>query len=149
MNCIKGNDCLVSIEPDLKCQTPLEKNHYGDVIMGAIASQITSLTVVYSIDYYSDVDQRKHQSSASLAFVQRIHRGPGIHLFCFVLFLFVLGDSFRTTNEINETLHIERRLFKSWNILHLWFDLYLNYSGVEAHTRYGKGVIFNFGFTFI
>ena len=43
--------------------------------MGAIASQITSLTIVYS-DVYSDVDQRKHQSSASLAFVQGIHRRP-------------------------------------------------------------------------
>ena len=43
--------------------------------MGAIASQITSLTIVYSI-VYSDVDQRKHQSSASLAFVRGIHRGP-------------------------------------------------------------------------
>ena len=36
--------------------------------MGAIASQITSLTIVYSTAY-SDADQRKHQSSASLAFV--------------------------------------------------------------------------------
>ena len=35
--------------------------------MGAIASQITSLTIVYST-VYSDADQRKHQSSASLAF---------------------------------------------------------------------------------
>ena len=37
--------------------------------MSAIASQITSLTIVYSI-VYSDADQRKHQSSASLAFVR-------------------------------------------------------------------------------
>ena len=37
--------------------------------MGAITSQITSLTNVYST-VYSDADQRKHQSSASLAFVQ-------------------------------------------------------------------------------
>ena len=43
--------------------------------MGAIVSQITSLTVVYSI-VYSDADQRKHQSSALLAFVRGIHRGP-------------------------------------------------------------------------
>ena len=43
--------------------------------MGAIASQITSLTIVYSTDY-SDADQRKLQSSTSLAFVQGIHRGP-------------------------------------------------------------------------
>ena len=49
--------------------------HYGDAIMDAIASQITSLTIVYSI-VYSDADQRKHQSSASLAFVRGIHRGP-------------------------------------------------------------------------
>ena len=49
--------------------------HYNDIIMGAIASQITSLTIVYSI-VYSDADQRKHQSSASLAFVRGIHRGP-------------------------------------------------------------------------
>ena len=41
--------------------------------MDRIASQITSLTIVYSI-IYSDADQRKHQSSASLAFVRGIHR---------------------------------------------------------------------------
>ena len=40
-----------------------------------MASQITSLTIVYST-VYSDADQRKHQSSASLAFVWGIHRGP-------------------------------------------------------------------------
>ena len=49
--------------------------HYTDVIMGAIASQITNLTIVYST-VYSDADQRKHHSSASLAFVWGIHRGP-------------------------------------------------------------------------
>ena len=49
--------------------------HYGDVIMGPIATQITSLTIVYST-VYSDADQRKHQSSALLAFVRGIHRGP-------------------------------------------------------------------------
>ena len=47
--------------------------HYDDVIMTTMASQITSLTVVYSI-VYSGVDQRKCQSSASLAFVRGIHR---------------------------------------------------------------------------
>ena len=43
--------------------------------MDAIASQITSLTIDYSI-VYSDADHRKHQSSASLAFVRGIHQGP-------------------------------------------------------------------------
>ena len=47
--------------------------HYDDVIMSTMASQITSLTIVYST-VYSDADQRKHQSSASLAFVWGIHR---------------------------------------------------------------------------
>ena len=43
--------------------------------MDAIASRITSLTIIYST-VYSDADQRKHQSSASLAFVRGIHRWP-------------------------------------------------------------------------
>ena len=43
-----------------------QSSHYNDVMMTTIASQITSLTVVCST-VYSDADQRKHQSSASLA----------------------------------------------------------------------------------
>ena len=50
-------------------------NTYIDVIMTRKATQITSFTVVYST-VYSDADQIKHQSSASLAFVWGIHRGP-------------------------------------------------------------------------
>ena len=49
--------------------------HYTDVKMGAMASQITSLTIVFSTVYFC-TDQRKHQSSASLAFVRGIHRRP-------------------------------------------------------------------------
>ena len=49
--------------------------HYHDVIMGPIASQITSLTIVYST-VYSDADQRKYQCSASLAFVWGFNRRP-------------------------------------------------------------------------
>ena len=49
--------------------------HYDDVIMGARASQITSLVIVYST-VCSGADQSKHQRSASLAFVWGIHRGP-------------------------------------------------------------------------
>ena len=43
--------------------------------MSTMASQITGLMIVYSI-VYSGADQRKHQGSASLAFVRRIHRWP-------------------------------------------------------------------------
>ena len=49
--------------------------HYCDVIMGMMASQITSLTIVYSI-VHSGADQRILQSSVSLAFVWGIHRWP-------------------------------------------------------------------------
>ena len=66
---------------------PKGKSHYCDVLMGATASRITSLTIVYSsvssqitsltivyLSVSSGTDQRKHQSSASLAFVRGIHR---------------------------------------------------------------------------
>ena len=49
--------------------------HYSGVIKGEMASQLTGLTIVYST-IYSGADQRKHQSSASLAFVRGIHRWP-------------------------------------------------------------------------
>ena len=49
--------------------------HCNDVITGAMASHITSITIVYS-SFYSDADQRKHQRSTSLAFVRGIHWGP-------------------------------------------------------------------------
>ena len=48
---------------------------YNDVVVGAIASRITSLTIVIST-VYLDTDQRKHQSSASLAFVRGIYPKP-------------------------------------------------------------------------
>ena len=51
------------------------QTHYSDVIMSTMASQITSLMILYST-VYSGPDQRKHQSSASLAFVRGIHRSP-------------------------------------------------------------------------
>ena len=49
--------------------------HYNDVILSAMASQITSLTIVYST-VYSRRRSKKRQSSASLAFVTGIHRRP-------------------------------------------------------------------------
>ena len=49
--------------------------YYRDVIMSTMASAITSLTIVCRT-IYSGADQRKHQSSASLAFVRGIHWWP-------------------------------------------------------------------------
>ena len=49
--------------------------HYNDVIMTAMASQFTGVSIVYST-LCSDADQRKHQSSASLVFVRGIQWWP-------------------------------------------------------------------------
>ena len=65
--------CYVWIESRSKCVN--FSHHYDDVTMTTIASQITSLMVVY-LTVYLDADQRKHQSSVSLAFVWGIHRSP-------------------------------------------------------------------------
>ena len=79
--------------------------HYDDVIMGAMASHITSLTIVYST-VYSGVDQCKHQSSASLAFVWGIHRGPvnSPHKWPVTQKMFPFDDvimCWRTTSRLN------------------------------------------------
>ena len=52
----------------------MQTDHYGDVIMGTMATQITSLTIVFSTIYSGTY--KKHQSSASLALVRGIHRWP-------------------------------------------------------------------------
>ena len=55
--------------------TEIGNIHYNDVIMSAMASQITSLAIGYS-SVYSGEGQRKHRSSASLAFVRGIQQWP-------------------------------------------------------------------------
>ena len=54
---------------------PMTKKHSRFIIMNAMASQITSVSIVYS-KVCSGADQRKNQSSASLVFVRGIHRWP-------------------------------------------------------------------------
>ena len=49
--------------------------HYNDVIMSAVVPQITNVSIVCSTVGLG-ADQRKHQSSASLAFVRGIHWWP-------------------------------------------------------------------------
>ena len=51
-----------------------DSQHYNDVIMDAMASQITGVAIVSAV--CSGADQRKHQSSTSLAFFREIHRWP-------------------------------------------------------------------------
>ena len=73
---IKREDMIIIVLVDVSFRPPVTQQfHYNDVTMGSMASQITSLTIVYS-GIYSGNDQRKHQCSASLAFVRGIPRGP-------------------------------------------------------------------------
>ena len=75
-SCLESNDLryLAHIKPDKRSFTWHRPTHYNDVIMGTIASQIISVSIVY-LTASTGTDQRKHQSSASLPFVRGIHRG--------------------------------------------------------------------------
>ena len=79
---LKGSACFLSNLPGFswysfsfidQWQNPWWQPTLCDVTMGTMESQITNLTIVYST-VYSGADQRKWQSSGSLAFVQGIHR---------------------------------------------------------------------------
>ena len=81
--------------------------HYNDVIMTTIASQITSLTIVYST-VYSCADQSKHQSSASLAFVWGIHQGlvNSPHKWPVTRKMFPFDDVIMLRRSVDCSLHI-------------------------------------------
>ena len=55
------------------CCINTKRWHYSDVIMRAMASQITGASIV-CLNVSSSADQRKHQSSSLQAFVRGVHR---------------------------------------------------------------------------
>ena len=77
--------------------------HYSNVTMSVMASQITSLMIVYSI-IYSGSDQRKHQCSESLDFVRVI----------------VMADFFQTQKII---------MMPSSNLYNVWLVHNMHLSG--------------------
>ena len=88
--------------------------------MSVMASQITSHTIAYSI-VYSGADQRKHQSSASLAFAQGIHRWT------------VNFPVQRVSNAENVSIwwrHHEFFVYHSWRYIKIFCKTYLCGSGV-------------------
>ena len=100
--------------------------HYIDLIMITVGSQITSPTVVSSTDY-SDADQWKHQSSASLAFVWGIHRtdefptkglsrGKCFHLMTSSWLWSILFRSQCAANKpcLSHQTHIARFMWPTW-----------------------------------
>ena len=86
--------------------------HYTDVDKGV--SQITSLTIVYSA-VYAGGDQRKHQSSASLAFVWGIHRRP-VNSSC-------KGPITRKIIPFDDVIMTNRFTFVNCHSQHWWVEL--------------------------
>ena len=116
-------------------------SHYIDVILTTMASQITSLTVVYST-VYSDPDQRKHQGSASLALVRGIHRDqwiPGTKGQ-------IRGKWWRHHGDVRtlKSSHLVRYRFHSrLKSLHPVWHIHLGYQLTEVATKcYGISYLF-------
>ena len=86
--------------------------------MGTIASQITSLTTVYST-VYSDADRRKYQSSASLAFVRGIHLRPvnSRHKWPATRKMFPFDDAIMMTKDTWKHVFVYHLSYKQ---RHLW-----------------------------
>ena len=91
-------------------------HHYSNVIMGSMASQITSFTIVYS-SVYSGANQRKHQSFASLALVRGIHRLPvnSPHK-CPVTQKMLLFNDVIMVATIRRLYEIGLFIFRAWSI---------------------------------
>ena len=96
--------------------------HYIDVIMTTMASQIISLTVVYST-VYSDADQRKHQSSASLAFEWGIHRDRWIP---------------RTKGQLRGKCF--RLMTSSWNYSHVLHEDVMTWKRFPHYWPFNRGI---------
>ena len=90
--------------------------HYNDVMRGTIASQITSIAIVYST-VYSDADQRKHQSSASLAFMRGIHRGAvnSPHKWPVTRKMFPFDDVIMHTYAFHKHTRLEHHMKHGWS----------------------------------
>ena len=89
--------------------------------MSLMASQITSLTIVYST-VYSGADQRKLQSSASLAFVREIHRGPvnSPHKRPVTRKMFPFDDVIMSLGKFTRKIQIQSHMGKNTRYEHPW-----------------------------
>ena len=111
--------------------------------MGTLASQITSLTIVYTT-VYSGADQRKHQSSASLAFVRGNHRWPmnSPDKWPVTRKMFPFDDFIMLCNPKHETWHNE--LFKSRMLADVnhWSQLNKSSVSVQKWHNLCEGIVF-------
>ena len=85
--------------------------HYSEVMMSAVTSQITGVSIVYST-VCSSADQRRHQSSASLAFMRGIHRWPlnSSHKGSVTLHIFSFDDVIMCTKCVRCSYDINTKL---------------------------------------
>ena len=97
--------------------------------MGTMVSQITGLTIIYS-SVYSGADQSKHQSSASLAFVRGIHRGPvnSLHKWPVTRKMFPFDDVIRTYWGLNKMTDFWQVMPSNTNCLYEKFELAIKIS---------------------
>ena len=94
--------------------------HYSDVIMGAMASQITILMIVFPT-VYSGADHRKQQSSASMAFVRGIHRWPvnSPHKWPVTRKMFPFNDVIMTKSKADASQNLTvKEIHKTWTMSH-------------------------------
>ena len=101
-------------------------NYYCDIIMGAMASQITSLTIVYS-NVHSGADQRKHRSSALLAFVRGIHRWPvnSPHKWPVTRKMFPLDDVIINLLPLTLVISCEKKIMPIATIYYIFICIYI------------------------
>ena len=138
--------------------------HCSDAIMSAMASQITGVSIVYSI-VCSGADQREQQSSASLAFVRGIHRRVTRKMFPFddvimiksfsfsrnsileFRFVFLWGLSTTKSDQSNpvfwiqrsiadRSLLIQRDLNKKDDILQMTFSIAFSQTSFIFHSNF-------------
>ena len=127
-------------------RTSQQNFHYNDVVISAIASQITSLTIVYS-PLYSGADQRKHQSSASLALVpvnspQNLNR----NLFVSILTGRMAHRLLRILDDLDNIVTIRKRKQMGQDDIFILSDVWL----AECHSqqeRQGRCWIFDTGWS--
>ena len=111
----------VRIQVELTMTEEYYRNHYSDVMMSPMASQIIGVSIVYST-VCSGADQRKHQSSAPLAFVRGIPQWPvnSPHKGSVTRKMFPFDDVIMKSLILNCTIHrcvVKIRITRrKWNV---------------------------------
>ena len=128
LHCLVDCQAFVIAATDEQDKVQYIEWHYCDVMMGTMASQITGLTIVCSTIHLG-ADQRKHHSSASLAFVQGIHRLRAYQHLIYYAFakVWLVSNTHSNANTqrnlfVNSVLHFALKMSNE-PAHNLWFQL--------------------------